>query len=251
MRKILLFLLAIILAATLMYLASSKIGFKKITTMFSEAAPKKPAPAVIFSPVGEKITYNVRLGAVSLGKTVFHHLKDLEFKGRPANFITFETKLARFYDLEKIYSDAESFLPLQIERQIKNLFSQENIIENYDQQNFIITITKVKGKKKEQFNIKKEGPIYNAILLPYHVRRIPKLDIGWTLAVQLPTQKFLIKLVSIEDIQVPAGKFRSYRFESSPKKFEIWISADNRRIPVKIKGTGPMGYTMVMQEYSL
>ena len=67
---------------------------------------------------------------------------------------------------------------------------------------------------------------------------------------QLPTQQFLIRLVSVDRIKVPSGEFKCYHFESFPKKFEIWISADNRRIPVKIKGLGALGYTMVMQDYS-
>lgn len=250
MRKILLFLLVIILGGVSAYLIYNRVSLEKPRRSRAEAAPAKSVPISTFGRVGEKITYDIRLGKVSLGKSVFHHLEELEFKGRPANLITFDTKLARFHDLEKIYSDPDNFLPLQVERQIKNLLHQERIIETYDQQNFILTITKVKGKKKEHFTIKKASSIHNAILLPYYVRRIPKLDIGWTLLAQLPTQRFQIKLVSIEDIRVPAGKFRSYHFESSPKKFEIWITADERRIPVKIKGTIGIGYTMVMKDYN-
>jgi len=251
MRKILLFLLIIVLGIELTSFASTNANLKKTKANPSELASKKPVPVIKFGPLGEKITYNVRLGAVSLGRAVFIHAEDLEFNGRPANLVTFDTKVVRFSDSEKIYSDADSFLPLQVERQIKNVLSQENIIEIYDQKKFTLTITKLKGGKKEELVIKKKGPIQNAILLPYYVRRIPKLDIGWTLPVELPTHKFLIKLVSIEDIRVPAGKFKAYHFESSPKKFSIWITADHLRIPVKIRGIGVLGYTMVMQDYSI
>ncbi len=251
MRKILLFLVLIFLAAGLVYFRLNKISPQKISPKVLAVKAKKAAPAIRFGPLGEKITYVVRLGAVSLGRAVFFHAQDLEFNGRPANLITFDTKVTRFSDLEKIYSDADTFLPLKIERQIKTLLSQEQIVENYDQGKFILAITKVKGGKKEEMTIRKNGPIHNSILLPYYVRRIPKLDIGWTLTAELPTQKFLIRLASVEDVQVPAGKFKAYHFTSVPEKFEIWITADELRIPVKIKGTGVIGYTMAMLEYKI
>ena len=67
--------------------------------------------------------------------------------------------------------------------------------------------------------------------------------------VTLPTQEFKITLVSIEDVEVPAGTFKAFYFESEPKRFAIWISADDRRIPVKIRGSGGVNYTMAMRSY--
>ena len=219
----------------------------------SSASKKLPAQGQkpVFTPgrVGEEITYGVRLGMVNLGRAKFCHVSRFTIDGKPADLITFETKLTNFYDMERIYSDAKNYLPLKVERKINNFIIKEAITEKYDQKSFILTITKIKGKKKEQMVIKKNSVIHNAILLPFYVRRIPNLDAGWALDVQLPTQSFKIKLVGIEQVSVPAGKFQAYHFHSIPEKFEIWITRDARRIPVKIKGTGAIGYVMVMREY--
>ncbi len=244
MRKILFIALFISVFIT-GFLLLAKPGINKI---FQSGKVTRKDTA--FDRIGEIITYDVRLGKLRMGRAVFRNVGKSEVNGRSVNLITFETKVTGFHDLETIYSDPVNFLPLKIERRINNWSMQEKITEDYDQQNFILTITKIKGKNKEQFEIKKNSAIHNAILLPFYVRRIPKLDIGWTLMVQLPTQKFMIRLVSVEPVVVPSGQFNCYHFESSPKKFEIWISADNRRIPVKIKGLGALGYTMVMQDYS-
>jgi hypothetical protein len=201
--------------------------------------------------LGEKIVYNVKLGSITLGRANFHHVCRVQLDGREVNLMTFETRVARFNDLEKIYSDLRTFLPLKVERDIFIWPTQEKITENYDQENFKLNITKFKGSRKEETLILKKGVIHNAILLPFHVRMIPELEVGWTLVARLPTQEFVIKLTSIEDVIVPAGTFKSYRFQSEPRKFEIWVSVDERRIPVKIKGTGFLGYTLVMKEYSL
>lgn len=213
----------------------------------------KADTAVPNSLVGEKITYDVKLGKISLGESVFNFLRSAEFEGKPANIISFQTKVNHFKDQEMIYCDPESFLPLKVERDIQNWFLREKITELYDQKKFSVTLTKHSSSRSGPVVIKKNSVIQNAVLLPFYVRQrdrqADKLDIGWSMDVQLPTQQFQIKLVSREGLSVPAGKFQTLHFESEPKKFEIWVSDDEKRIPVKIKGLGMIGYTMVMKEY--
>lgn len=200
---------------------------------------------------GEKIVYNVRMGNLTLGKSVFSRLPPVELDGKMANLMSFETRLAKFSDKEKIYSAPRTFLPLKIEREVSNWPFLEKISEHYDQDKFTLTIIKNKGKSSEQRVIRKDGPIHNSIILPFVLRDIPELAPGWSMTANLPGQKFEIKLSSVESLKLPSGEFKAYHFESNPPKFEIWVSADERRIPLKIKGAGPLGYTLVMKEYSL
>ncbi|MFA7272175.1 MAG: hypothetical protein WC090_05650, partial [Candidatus Omnitrophota bacterium] len=71
--------------------------------------------------------------------------------------------------------------------------------------------------------------------------------IGSSFEITLPGE-YTVRLSSIEDVTVPAGKFKAYHFTSEPRKFEIWISADKLRIPVKIKGLGAFSYTLEMKK---
>ncbi|OGX23387.1 MAG: hypothetical protein A3J51_03175 [Omnitrophica WOR_2 bacterium RIFCSPHIGHO2_02_FULL_45_21] len=201
--------------------------------------------------IGEKIVYGVILKKISLGRAVFTHLPHTQINGKKVSLMTFETKLIRFSDLETIYSDTNSFLPLKVERDISSWPIHEKITEHYDQENFILTIRKDKGREKRQVVIRKNSPIHNAIMLPFYVRRQDKLNLGWSMIANLPSQQFEINLVSIEELKVPAGTFKAYRFKSNPDRFEIWLSADERKIPLKIKGAGTLGYTLVMKEYSM
>lgn len=245
MRKIIALFLLIILTGIFIFITFSKIHPKNTGLI------RKPYSTQKRDRIGEKITYHVQLGKLNLGKAVFEHLPDTELRGRKVNLMTFETRLARFTDLERIYSDPESFLPLRVERYISTWPFPEKITEDYDQEKFILVIKKLKNNKQEETVIKKDSVINNAILLPYYVRDIAKLEVGYNLMAGLPAQEFIIELVAMEKLEVPAGKFMTYRFESRPKKFEIWITADERRIPAKINGTSGLGYTLVMQEYSL
>lgn len=202
------------------------------------------------SYIGEKISYDVKLGKLSLGRAEFNNVANVELDGRILNLMTIETKLTKFTDREKIYSDLKSLLPARVERDILNWLIREKITEVYDQEKFTVTITKTKGAKKEELVIKKDTYIHNAALLPYYLRRIAKLDVGRMIIANLPTRRLEIKLVSIEDIKVPAGTFKAYHFKSYPKQIEIWVSTDERRIPLKIQGTGLFRYSMAMKEYT-
>lgn len=244
MRKIIILLLLIILTGISIFITFNKPHLEKRGLIYKSQVTAKR------DRIGEKITYYVQLGKLNLGKAVFEHLPNTKLGARNVNLMTFETRLARFTDLERIYSDPETFLPLRVERYVSTWPFPEKIIEDYDQEKFILTIKKLKNNKQEEIVIKRDNVINNAILLPFYVRDIAKLDLGYNLMAQLPTQEFIIELVAREEIRVPAGRFMTYRFESRPKKFEIWISADERRVPVKINGTSGLGYTLSLQEYS-
>ncbi|MDD4894555.1 MAG: DUF3108 domain-containing protein [Candidatus Omnitrophica bacterium] len=201
--------------------------------------------------IGEKITYDVKLGKLYLGKAQFNNLPNEQLNGKVLNVMTLETKVTQFTDTEKIYSDTETFLPVRVERDILKVLLREKITEDYNQNKFAVTITKnIGSKSQETLVIEKDSPIHNAVLLPYSVRRIPDLEIGKIIVANLPLRKLELKLVSIEEIKVPAGTFKAYHFVSTPKRIEIWISADERRIPLKIQSSELFGYSLVMSEYA-
>jgi hypothetical protein len=241
MRKTTALLLVIFLGAALYFHIQSKpersIAIIPYKWASAETAAKR---------VGEEIVYDIKYGAVTIGTSRFNCLADSRIDGSAVNVMTLNTSAPHFKDTETVYSYPDSNLPLRVERYISRWPVWEKITEEYDQKNFTVNITKNNGTKNV---IKKEGVIYNAVLLPYFIRRADNLNPGWAIAVTLPTQQFSVTLVSVEDLTVPAGTFRTYHFKSDPKKFEIWITADERRIPVKIQGLGVFGYSMLMRKY--
>lgn len=207
---------------------------------------------------GETVNYDftgesIQYGVQPIGKAEYKDLGVVDFEGKKVNLVIFKTKVLVVSDTEKIYSDPENFLPYKIERAISGFLSKEYITEEYDQKNFTVTIRKFKGKKlvKEQI-IKANVPIHNAITLPFYLRRLPSLEIGWHFTARIPSSaEFKLELVSIDEITVPAGKFQTYHFKSIPDKFEIWISKNTPRVPVKIQGKGSFNYVLLMKKYSL
>ncbi|MFC1805209.1 DUF3108 domain-containing protein [Candidatus Omnitrophota bacterium] len=204
-----------------------------------------------FLPVGEEITYDIKLGKLRLGRAVFRHTAGIEVDGRRLYVMTLKTRVGRFSDTETIYSDPQTLLPVKITRDILNWLRREKITEEYDQENFSVTITKEVGGRTKETVIRKDAVIQNAILLPHYLRRMQELKPGYNFIVNLPTRTLRIMFSSIDRINVPAGEFETFHFESSPRQIEIWISADQRRIPVKMLGLGAFKYAMVLKGYKL
>lgn len=192
---------------------------------------------------GERITYEVSL----LGNAEYSDMGIVELEGKKARLVNFRTRVIGLDDLEKIYCDPVTLLPLRVERDISFPFNKEYLVEIYDTRNFSLVIKKyVDNKEVKEYRFKAEGPIYNAVLFPFYLRTIPKLELGQSFEARFP-EVFKISLVSIDEIEVPAGKFKAYHFTSQPHKFEIWISQDKDRIPLKIKDTAGLGYTLLLK----
>ncbi|MDD5196754.1 MAG: hypothetical protein PHV92_03940 [Candidatus Omnitrophica bacterium] len=192
----------------------------------------------------ETISYNIK----PVGSCEYQDFGPLEFRGKKAKLIIFKTDAAGFKDKEVIFSESTLGLPLLVKRDISFLFHKENITEEYFPAENSFKLTKFKGgKKTEEYTVKGKRPIQNAILVPFSLRGEADLKIGSSFEITLPGE-YTVRLSSIEDVTVPAGKFKAYHFTSEPKKFEIWISADKLRIPVKIKGLGAFSYTLEMKK---
>lgn len=191
----------------------------------------------------ELITYGIQ----PAGKSEYADWGLTYVEGHPANLVIFKTQALGFRDTEKIYSDPASLLPMRVERDVRYFFKKEDIVERYDQKNFKVTITKFKGQRKiSEQTISSDGPIYNAVLLPFYLRKVSELQIGWSFEFRVP-QKFKATLISIEEIHLNHQRVKAYHFTSEPHKFEIWISDDQLRIPLKIESFGGFNYTLLLK----
>ncbi|MEI8348968.1 MAG: hypothetical protein WCI77_02345 [Candidatus Omnitrophota bacterium] len=200
---------------------------------------------LVAQDAAEKIVYEV---SPLLGVSEYQDMGLVDFHGRRVNLTIFYTNVAGLKDTEKIYSDPKTNLPLWVERDVSLWLRREYLTEEYVSSENRLTITKfVRGKEIAKYSYQGKGPIHNAILLPFVLRKMPELKPGWSCKIRFPNE-FTVKFVGIEDVSVPAGKFKAYHITSTPHQFEIWISADKERLPVKIKGIGVFSYTLAMKQ---
>jgi hypothetical protein len=196
---------------------------------------------------GEEITYAIS----PIGRAEYRDLGLVDVKGRKLSLVTFRTVVPGFNDCEKIYADPQTGLPVRVERDISWVFSKENLTEEYSAAEHTLVIKKfIGGKQVKGYSFKADGPIHNAVLLPFYLRRVENLAKGWSYDIRLP-EAFKVSLVSVDEIEVSGKKYKAYHFVSEPRKFEIWISSDASRIPLVIKGMGGLGYTLRMKGHVL
>ncbi len=198
----------------------------------------------------ERILYFIN----PLGSSEYNNLGLVDLNGRKVNLMTLRTRVLLVDDLEKIYSDPVTLLPLKIERTVLKFWGDEYKTEEYDQKKFTLVTREFKSKKLTRERvIKANGPIQNVISFLFYLRNYPELRVGWNYTVRVPDEfkpelvSITLKLVSIDPITIPSGKFQAYHFRSKPEKFEFWINKDDPRVPLKIKIKSFIDFNVLMK----
>ncbi len=211
------------------------------------------AETVNYDFTGESIQYGVQ----PVGKSEYKNLGSVDLKGVKASLAIIKSKILFVDVAEKIFYDPLTSLPYKTERINSGLWFKEYRTEEYDQNKYTVVIKKFKGGKLIKVMekmIKTDGPVQNMNTLIMYLRKQPDLKIGWHLTTKVPNEleltKFDLKLISIDEIIVPGGKFQAYHFKSVPDTFEIWIDKSGPRIPLKIKIKGIVSCTILMKAYN-
>ncbi len=197
---------------------------------------------------GETFTYEVIYNGLNIGKSTLTFNGERQLGDKKTYHITLSTKTVALKDTEEIYGDKETFLPVEVRRTIKKKVGfSDRIIEKYDQENFRVDVSSKSNLRKKEFSIQKDSPIHNAILLVYYCRTRDDLKEGDKFNIALPTIDLEVMFSGIETVETKIGKYQAYIFTSDPPKFKLWLSADEKRIPLKIKNPGTLGYSLTIK----
>ncbi len=229
------------------FLAKTKISSKVPLPTIIHLLTNKDIDSLLPFPKGEQLIYDVYFKKLKVGKSVLTFHGEDKIDGKDIYRITFSTTLPLFKDFEDIYFDKETFLPVKVFRKINKIGNfPVRIKEEYDQDNFKVKIRKQGKFLSKEFIIKKDAPIHNAIILPYQYRRKPVINEGEKARIILPKADFELVYRGKEVIKTRLGESPAYVFASIPPKFTFWLSADERKIPLKIKSLNVVRYSLVI-----
>lgn len=186
---------------------------------------------------GETIEYDVKMNFFRIGKASISYQGITAERNTKAINISFLADVVNFRDLEKIYSDLETFNPLWVNRNIDFFNRKEIINEDYASKANSVTITKYKNEKVVSVkDLASDAPYQHVISSIYYCRKLKNLGLGTKFSLNLPLSKLVLEVKRMVDINVPYGKFKAFYIESVPNKYRIWLSADEKRLPLKVEG---------------
>lgn len=173
---------------------------------------------------GETISYRIQWKGMRVGSA------NLIF----GDEIILQTNTLNFKDIERIKGDAD-YYPLEVRRDIRLMGRSIQILEKYDQKKRSVEILRKTAGKTSRQIISSDAKIRHPVLFIYYCRS-QELKLGKSWVVNLPLLgKYRMEVTKLEKVNTPAGKYLAYRIESFPSEIKFWISADERRLPLKIK----------------
>ncbi len=148
--------------------------------------------------------------------------------------IILQTNTLNFKDIERIKGDAD-YYPLEVRRDIRLFGKSIQILEKYDQKKRSVEILRRSSGKASRQIISSDAKIHHPVLFIYYCRS-QELKLGKSWMVNLPlVGKYRMEVTKLERVKTPAGRYLAYRIESFPSRIRFWISADEKRLPLKIE----------------
>jgi len=246
--KIIIFI-CIIIAAVVVYkinISITKDLFKGIKAKVVNIGLNKTAERPFKD--GEKLIFRVKLGFLTVGRSQLIFEGKSKLDGKKVYLIKFNTKTKSFVDNETIYVDPDKFLPLRVERDIKMFGRKIDIVEEYNQKEKYVKITRTESGKTEEKIIRSDGEIDSILCLIYLYRMPGSIEIGKTMSINLPLKKINIKVKNIRNAWVPAGEFDTYVLESQPRGYNFWFDTSKNRLPLSVNGAITFGNARLLLE---
>jgi hypothetical protein len=200
----------------------------------------------------EKITYAIKKYGVQAGEATLEFFGLTSLQSRSVLLIKFRATGLNFLDEETISLDPETYLPIQVDRDLNIFGKKEKIVEQYDQQKGRVRIVKTAGGKKTERTINKGDRIDNIYCFIYRYRTTGLFRMGEKLSLKLPTRDVVIALVGKNRMKSDGKTHDAFFMQSQPKKYSLWFDSGPRKIPLRIDGAVGIGNTsMIMTNHEM
>lgn len=253
--------------------SSSSIGSPEATSTLASAATPADTVAAADSSlaaqlaerlpsllVGENLVFSVRYGKIRAGEATLSIAKLDRTEGAPSFHLV--STAASNAVMDQVYPvrdrleswlDADSLFSRRFEKHLREGKYRQDQVVRFDQ-----TVGRATYHDGKTFDIPR-GSV-DVIAAFYKVRTMP-LEPGAEFFLDSHTDKktyaIKVKVTGRETVETPAGKFsclvveprlRSGAFFKGDGKLTIWLTDDERRIPVQMKSKIPVGSISVLLE---
>lgn len=219
----------------------------------------------------ERLVYDVRWGIIGVGQATMSAEKIIDFGGRPAYTIvsqadsnSFCNTFYRVKDLNESWIDARRLTSLGYSKKLREgkFFRDEWVLFNDTAQTFHSRTIGRDGN----FSVR-EGTIpvtVQDILSSLYFIRSHDLIEGSEITLDVNTREnwpLVVRVIKRETVKTPAGKFKAVLVEPAirkegifiqkGKRMRVWLSDDERKMPVLIKVEVFFGHiTIALSEFT-
>ncbi len=207
---------------------------------------------------GEDFTFKIRYGKITGGYATLGISSIVQIGDQKAYHILSEARSTKFVDtFYKVRDRNEAWMDVERPRSfgyIKDIQEGKYSVDEKVELNYVNhTFKRTKIRRDKNNSVKEVSGEVSADVLDvlsslYYIRTLP-LEVGksFTLDVHSGEKTFplLVKVKKLEKVKVKAGKFLCYRVEpvlrehgifiTKGKKMEVWLTADERRMPVLMR----------------
>jgi len=201
---------------------------------------------------GEELIFSIEYGPIKAGTGVMKVLGIEDIHGKRCYHVISEAKSSSFFsyffrvdDRMDSYIDVDGIFSRRFEKRIREGKFRSDQTVVYDQEKNLVFF---KGD-----SIRVSPFVQDALSVFYYVRT-QELEVGKVIVVDSFTDGKLyslkIKVLGIEEVEVKAGRFKCFVIEPSFRgtsifrqkgKLKIWLTKDERKIPVLMKSKAPFG----------
>jgi hypothetical protein len=204
----------------------------------------------------EKLVFNVSWGVLGVGEATLSVPELVSMGGRPAYRIVSEANSNKFCDgfykvrdVNESWLDAATLSSLGYSKKLRegNFFRDEWVLYDYDKKTFNAR----KIRKDASFEVLGgtiPGRVQDVLSTIYWLRTQKSLEPGTEIVVDVNTRQnwpLVIRVVKRMTIATPAGSFKTILVEPAlrqegifiqkGKKLQIWLTDDERKMPVLMK----------------
>jgi Protein of unknown function (DUF3108) len=258
MRKKLVFLLsAIVLASFFVYAYTEEDEERpKLFSPFMFAQPTQlPEDAPSVNWQGERLEYTIRWGLISVGTADLSVNDVVSIEGKTAYHIlstaTSGSVIDAFFkvrDINESWIDVYNFNSIGYAKQIREGSYKADEWVMFNTENKTFAGQEQKNDNPPKFSTGEiPGPVQDILSSLYYIRK-SDLKVGQDIVFDVNTTEnwpLVVKVVKKETIAVPAGRFECFLVEpklreegvfvQKGKRVRVWVTADERKIPVLMK----------------
>lgn len=253
---------ALIVAGTLLWPGYVSAEPEAIALLAPDAVTVAPGYEQAFQ-AGEDLRFRIRWGKITGGYSSLTVVQESDTYGQPAFHLVSEARSSGFVDtIYKVKDRNETWIR---KNALGTLRYEKNISEGRYKVNEIVVLDH--AQKKFFRNKKRKGQedklssgdippgVFDVFGSLYYVRTLP-LEVGKSFSIDVQdggkVWPLVVNVLKRETVKVKAGAFDCYKVEpvlrepgmfvAKGKKLEVWMTADERRMPVLMRSEVFIGH---------